>query len=92
MNSFIRLQIITPEGVVHDGSVLSFTAPGFDGRFGILPNHVPYLCILKPGNVVARCEEESMCWEIGDGVADINGSSASLTVQSASRVHISLAR
>ena len=41
-----------PNGVHYDGaSVKQVDVPSFSGSFGILPNHVPALAVLKPGIV-----------------------------------------
>jgi len=41
-----------PNGVHYDGaSVKQVDVPSFSGSFGILPNHVPALAVLKPGVV-----------------------------------------
>lgn len=41
-------------------SVKQVDVPSFSGAFGILPNHVPTLAILKPG-VITVYENEGMC-------------------------------
>merc|ERR1712018_229602 len=47
-----------PNGVHYDGaSVKQVDVPSFSGSFGILPNHVPALAVLKPG-VVTVYEED----------------------------------
>merc|ERR1712214_180844 len=43
-----------PNGVHYDAaSVKQVDVPSFSGSFGILPNHVPALAVLKPGVVTA---------------------------------------
>merc|ERR1712142_1009212 len=47
-----------PNGVHYDAaSVKQADVPSFSGSFGILPNHVPALAVLKPG-VVTVYEED----------------------------------
>merc|ERR1711962_1558514 len=47
-----------PNGVHYDAaSVKQVDVPSFSGSFGILPNHVPALAVLKPG-VVTVYEED----------------------------------
>jgi F-type H+-transporting ATPase subunit epsilon len=80
MQRQIKLTIMTPQGVVFDGDVNSFTAPGYEGLFGVFPEHAPYLCSLKEGDVMARAGTGVTAWSIDGGVADVNGTSARLLV------------
>ncbi len=45
----LRLEIVTPEGLIFDGDVKSVTFPGEEGEFGVLPRHAALLSLLKPG-------------------------------------------
>ncbi len=45
----LRLEIVTPEGLIFDRDVKSVTFPGEEGEFGVLPKHASLLSLLKPG-------------------------------------------
>ncbi len=45
----LRLEIVTPEGLIFDQDVKSVTFPGEEGEFGVLPKHASLLSLLKPG-------------------------------------------
>jgi F-type H+-transporting ATPase subunit epsilon len=45
----LTAEIISPEGILFSGKVLFFSAPGTEGSFGILRNHVPFCSALKDG-------------------------------------------
>lgn len=45
----LTAEIISPEGVMFRGRVLFFSAPGTEGSFGIMNNHVPFCTALKSG-------------------------------------------
>ena len=45
----LGVQILTPEGVVHDGVAAMVVAPSVGGEVGILPRHVPFIAALQPG-------------------------------------------
>lgn len=49
--SLIHLEIVTPGRIVFDEEVKSFTAPGIEGSFQILPNHAPFITTIIPGQV-----------------------------------------
>lgn len=45
----LRLEIVTPTGVLFDGDVKMVTVPGKEGEFGILPHHASLISLLKEG-------------------------------------------
>ncbi|MBI3521632.1 MAG: F0F1 ATP synthase subunit epsilon [Chloroflexi bacterium] len=47
----LRLEIITPERVVHQDDVDMVIAPGSEGYLGILPHHAPLLTALGHGEL-----------------------------------------
>ena len=52
----MRLRIITPLRPIVDAEVTDLVAPGTEGEFGVLPQHVAFLGALKPG-VVSYVED-----------------------------------
>jgi F-type H+-transporting ATPase subunit epsilon len=46
-----KLEIVTPQRVVYDGAVVSFTVPGTIGSFQVLYNHAPLLSSLGVGEI-----------------------------------------
>ena len=45
----MKLRIVTPVRPVVDAEVSELVAPGSEGEFGVLPEHVTFLGNLKPG-------------------------------------------
>lgn len=54
----IRLQVITPERTVFDEDVDEVTLPTTSGEIGVLPNHVPLMSIIKPGEVKIKKDSQ----------------------------------
>ncbi|MCU0242007.1 MAG: F0F1 ATP synthase subunit epsilon [Vicinamibacteria bacterium] len=50
----LKLEIVTPEGLLLRDEVESVTAPGSQGSFGVLPGHTPFLCTLGVGEIIYR--------------------------------------
>lgn len=50
----ILLEIVTPERKVLSEMVDIVVAPGEEGEFGVLPNHIPFLSKLKVGELRFR--------------------------------------
>ena len=47
----LHLEIVTPDKTIYTGDVKSFTAPGVEGSFQILPRHAPFISTIQPGKV-----------------------------------------
>lgn len=45
----IKLEIVTPEGLIFDQEIKSVTLPGSEGEFGVLPGHASLISLLKTG-------------------------------------------
>ena len=47
----IELSIVTPDGPTFKGAVESLVLPAFEGELGVLPGHMPLMCVLKAGEL-----------------------------------------
>ena len=45
----LKLEIVTPQGLIFEGDVKNVVFPGSEGEFGVLPRHASLLSLLKPG-------------------------------------------
>ena len=64
----IQLDIVSAEAEIFSGRALQVIVPGHDGELGILPQHIPLLTALKPGQVcikIAEDEEETLIYVSG---------------------------
>ena len=43
----LQLEILTPNGLIFNGNVLSVTLPGEEGEFGVLPHHASLTTLLS---------------------------------------------
>ncbi len=55
----VAVQVLTPEGVVHEGVAAMVVAPSVGGEVGILPRHVPLIAALQPGRTRLKMLDES---------------------------------
>jgi F-type H+-transporting ATPase subunit epsilon len=71
MASTIKLELVTPERLVVSEEVDEVIAPGYEGEFGVLPDHTPFLVILSIG--VLRYRKSDRVWKIavGGGFAEV---------------------
>jgi F-type H+-transporting ATPase subunit epsilon len=45
----MKLEIVTPHGMVYDSEVAQVTLPGKEGEFGVLPEHASLVALLDAG-------------------------------------------
>jgi F-type H+-transporting ATPase subunit epsilon len=67
-----QFKLITPTGVVFDGSVDEVSAIGPLGQFGVLAEHINFITSLVPGVLEARLAEgNTMRWVVSGGLAEV---------------------
>ena len=57
MADMLHFSLVSPVRELFSGDVKQVDAPGVEGEFGVLPNHAPFMTVLKPG--VVRIHEAS---------------------------------
>ncbi|HEU4950290.1 MAG TPA: F0F1 ATP synthase subunit epsilon [Candidatus Deferrimicrobiaceae bacterium] len=72
MASTIRLELVTPERLLLSEEVDEVVAPGYEGEFGVLPDHTPYLAILNIGMLRYRKGNEVRRIALGGGFAEVS--------------------
>ncbi len=48
----LKLEIVTPDGVIFDAEVKQVNLPGSEGEFGVLPKHATLVSLLDTGIIV----------------------------------------
>ena len=72
MASTFQFGLVTPTGVVFDGSVEQVTAYGPLGEFGVLPEHTDFITSLVPGVVVIRRSDGALeNYVVTGGLAEV---------------------
>jgi len=54
----IKLKIVTPEKIIFSGEVKSLTVSTTTGDITILPNHIPLISQLAPGEIIVNSKED----------------------------------
>jgi F-type H+-transporting ATPase subunit epsilon len=67
----ILLEVVTPEKTLLKEMVDIVVAPGEEGEFGVLPNHIPFLSKLKVGELRFRIGTATRFIAIMGGFAEV---------------------
>ncbi len=50
----MKLEIVTPNGLIYDGEAKMVTLPGKEGEFGVLPEHASLVSLLDAGVITVE--------------------------------------
>ena len=56
----LKLEILTPNGLIFDGEAISVTLPGEEGEFGVLAHHSCLSTLLEAGVIDIEKEDKSI--------------------------------
>ncbi len=85
MENKIRLEIVTPYGLVFSDEVDEVTASGSEGEFGVLPGHAPFLTTLKVGMLTYKKGSETRYFFVNWGYADVGPDKVLILADSAEK-------
>ena len=69
----LRLEIVTPDAVAYSDDVEMVTLPAVEGQIGILPQHVPLMTQMVPGEMIVRKGGQDRFLAVGEGFVEITG-------------------
>ncbi len=67
----LRLEIVTPDGIVYSEDVEMVTLPGVEGEMGILPQHIGLMTQLEPGEMIVRRGDRELFLAVGEGLVEV---------------------
>lgn len=71
LNSKINFKIATPERVVFHDQIDQITLPTKQGEITVLPNHVPLISILKPGELKIVKDKQETFLSVSGGFIEV---------------------
>ncbi len=74
----MKIEIITPEKVSYSEEADQVSLPTAEGEITILPNHIPLLTQLLPGELSIRKGDQTIVMASGGGFAEITGNKVSI--------------
>ena len=85
MANTLKLEIVTPEAKTYSEDVEMVTLPGVEGEMGILPQHVPLMTQIVPGEIIVRKEAKDYFLAVGEGFVEITGERVAIMTDMAIR-------
>ncbi len=80
----MKLEIVTPEGVVYDADIKQVTLPGAEGEFGVLAGHATLVSLLKAGVITIETKDsKQLDVAINSGYVKVDESKVSCIVDGA---------
>lgn len=79
----LNLSVVTPEREVVTAQVDELIAPGWDGEFGVLPNHAPFLALIRSGELRYRIEKEQHSMAVGFGFVEVLPDKVTVLIETA---------
>ena len=67
----MHFTVTTPRGCLVKAEADEVVAPGALGEFGILPGHIPFMSVLKPGVLSYRLRDGTKHLAVGDGILQV---------------------
>jgi len=69
----MKLEIITPDKKLYEGTVKSAVFPGSEGSFGVLDNHAPMIATLGNGKIeLIEDNNSKLEFNVKGGVVEIS--------------------
>ena len=85
MKSKIKFKIVTPERTVYEDEIDQITIPTADGEITVLPNHIPLISILVPGELDVRKDGEEIAMAVSGGMIEVRGNEMTILADTAER-------
>ncbi|WP_456427768.1 ATP synthase F1 subunit epsilon [Nitratifractor sp.] len=80
----MKLEIVTPGGLIYEGDVKMVTLPGKEGEFGVLPGHASLVSLLDTGVItVETAEGKEIMIAINHGYVKVDENKVSCIVDGA---------
>jgi F-type H+-transporting ATPase subunit epsilon len=83
----LTLKIVTPERIVFEGEVAQATLPARDGEITVLPDHVPYIGAVRPGEIMVKRDgaREEVALATSGGFVEFHGNVLTVLADTAER-------
>ncbi len=78
-----KLKVLSPDGEVFDGEVISLSLRGAEGDLAVFAGHIPFVTSVRPGKcIITLPSEEELAGELTSGILDVAKEEVKLLVAS----------
>jgi F-type H+-transporting ATPase subunit epsilon len=85
MADTLKLDIVTPQGIVMSEAVEMVTIPAIEGEMGVYPQHMRVITQLVPGELIVTTGGEQQSLAVGEGLVDVGSDRVSIVTDMAIR-------
>ena len=82
----LLLEIVTPDAKVYSETVADVCLPTSEGRIDILPDHIPLISKIIPGEIQVRRNNVTEMLAVGSGFVEVYGNKVSILTDRALNV------
>jgi len=82
MDKFL-LKLIAPDGVKYESDAEEVILPTADGQIAILPNHMPLISLLKPGEIIIKNGSKSEELATEGGIVEVTANEVKILADTA---------
>ena len=83
----IKIKIITPEKIVNETKSSQITLPTTSGQITILPNHIPLVSLLAPGEIRMKSSKGETVMACSGGYIEFRENELKILADSADHLH-----
>ena len=88
-HSGLRVDVVSPEAILYQGSASSVIVPAYDGLLGILPRHAPMLALLGRGILTVRgAEGGERRFTVGGGFVQVRSNTVRVVAEEAAKAAV----
>ena len=78
MAKTLNLEVVTPQGIAYSDDVELVGLRAIEGQIGILPNHIPLMTQMLPGEMLVRKAGQDKFLAVGEGLVEVTGDSVAI--------------
>lgn len=79
----LHFDLVSPERRLFAGAVDQVVVPGEEGDFGVLPNHAPFMSVIRPGAITVLNDGTSERTFIHGGFAEVTPAGLTILAEEA---------
>ena len=84
-NMKIKFKIVTPERTVFEDQIDQVTLPTQEGEITVLPEHIPLIAVLAPGELTVKQDGKEIAMAVSGGIIEVRKNELTILADTAER-------